>query len=324
MKVVVTRPLPEAGLEALRAAHAVHVHDFGAQKVTEDDLIGLARDAHALLTLLTDPVTARVFDGCPELKVVAQYAVGYDNIDVEAARRRGVVVTHTPGVLTDATADLAFALLLALARRIPAADRYVRDGRFVRWETDVMLGPELRGKTLGIVGMGRIGQAVAQRARGFGMDVVYHNRRPLDAAAEATLGARRVTFDALLAASDVVSLHCALNADSRHLFDAEAFRRMKPTALLVNTARGPVVDEAALVDALAAGEIAGAGLDVFETEPLPADHPLWTMENAILTPHVAAASPRIAERHLETLLENIRRFVAGQDPVTLVDKRKWY
>lgn len=289
MKVVVTRPIPEAGLEALRASHEVHVCDFGARRVTEEDLVEAAHDAAALLTLLSDPVTARVFDGCPHLKVVAQYAVGYDNIDVAAAKARGVVVTHTPGVLTDATADLAFALLMAAARRIPAADRYVREGRFVRWETDVLLGTELRGKTLGIVGLGRIGQAVARRALGFGMRVVYHNRRRLDPTTERLLGARPVSFDALLEESDVVSLHCALNAESRHLFDAEAFRRMKPTAILVNTARGPVVDEAALARALARGEIAAAGLDVFEDEPRV--HPgLLAEERVVLAPRLGSAT----------------------------------
>ena len=311
MKVVVTRPLPEAGLEALRAAHAVHVHDFGAQKVTEDDLIGLARDAHALLTLLTDPVTARVFDGCPELKVVAQYAVGYDNIDVEAARRRGVVVTHTPGVLTDATADLAFALLLALARRIPAADRYVRDGRFVRWETDVMLGPELRGKTLGIVGMGRIGQAVAQRARGFGMDVVYHNRRPLDAAAEATLGARRVTFDALLAASDVVSLHCPSTPETAGLVDADVLDALGPAGYLVNVARGPIVDERALITALGEKRIAGAALDVFWNEP-HVPEALRSLDNVVLLPHTGSTTSEIREERGRKLLANLRAHFSGQ------------
>lgn len=314
MKVVVTRSIPEAGLEALRAAHDVHVHHFGTRKVTEDDLIDLAHDAEAMLSLLSDPVTARVFDGCPKLKVVAQYAVGYDNIDIEAARARGIVVTHTPGVLTDATADMAFALLLAAARRIPEADAYVRRGQFRRWETDVLLGTELRGKTLGIVGMGRIGEAMARRALGFGMKVVYYNRRRANPTVEHVAGARYVSFDELLETSDVVSLHCALNASSRHLFGADAFRRMKPTALLINTARGAVVDEEALVEALARGEIAGAGLDVFEEEPEV--HPgLLEQDRVVLAPHLGSATVEARTQMARMCAEAILATLAGASTI---------
>ena len=288
--VAVTRPLPEAGLAALRAAHTLRRHDPTTDgEADEARLIALAADADALLCTIADPITERVLAGAAPLRIVAQFGVGTDNIDLEAARRHGIVVTNTPGVLTDATADFAFALLLAVARHLRAADVFVRDGRFERWETMLLLGLELRGKTLGIVGMGRIGTAMARRALGFGMQVVYYNRRPANPTDAYLLSARRVEFDELLATSDVISLHCALNAESRHLFDATAFSRMKPGALLINTARGPVVDEAALIAALRDGTLGGAGLDVFEHEPaVPAallDHP-----RVVVAPHLASAT----------------------------------
>lgn len=304
MTVVVTRSIPEAGLEKLRSLHDVRLCDFGTEPVTEEMLIEAGREAEALLTLLSDPVTARVMDGCPRLKVIAQYAVGYDNIDLEAARERGIVVTHTPGVLTDATADLAFALLLGAARRIVEADRFVREGRFKRWETDALLGLELRGRTLGIVGMGRIGEAMARRALGFGMQIIYHNRRRANWTTERILGARLVTFDELLAESDVISIHSSLNPASRGLFDAAAFEKMRRHAILINTARGPIVDEAALVAALEQGQIAGAGLDVFEEEPRV--HPgLLASDRVVLAPHLGSATVETRTRMAEMCAEAI-------------------
>lgn len=315
MNVVVTRPLPEAGLAPLRARYAVTVHELApGTPLTEEQLAAWGRDADALLTLLSDPVSAHVFEACPRLKVVAQFAVGYDNIDLEAARRRGVVVTHTPGVLTDATADFAWALLLAAARRVVEADAYVRAGHFKRWETQALLGMELRGKTLGLVGMGRIGAAVARRALGFGMKVVYHNRRRANPTVERHAGARFVPLEGLLAESDVVSLHCALNAQSRHLIDAAALARMKPTALLVNTARGAVVDEAALAAALHAGTIAGAGLDVFEDEPRV--HPgLLAHPRVVLAPHLASATVEARTAMAHMCAASIEAVLEGHDDV---------
>ena len=290
--VVVTRPLLEDGLQPLRdAGYDVQMpaEEPPAEALGEDFLIDRAREADALIPTVGDPVTARVMDACPRLQIVAQYAVGYDNIDLDAARERGLPVTHTPGVLTDATADFAMALLLAAARHVPQADRFVREDRFDRWETKMMLGMELSGKTLGIVGLGRIGQAVARRALGFGMKVLYHQRSAANPTVERQLSAQRVPFAELLAESDAVSIHCALNDDSRHLFDADAFEKMKPTALLVNTARGAVIDEAALAEALAQGEIAGAGLDVFEEEPQV--HPgLREHDRVVLAPHLGSAT----------------------------------
>jgi lactate dehydrogenase-like 2-hydroxyacid dehydrogenase len=288
--VVVTRPLIENGLADLKNSHTVTVCDppEGATR-TEEELIALADGADVLLTVLADPVTERVFEACPDLQMVAQYAVGVDNIDLEAAEAHDVIVTHTPGVLTDATADLAWALLLAAARHVPTADQYVRDGRFERWETTLLLGTELADKTMGIVGLGRIGSAVARRALGFGMDVVYHNRERANPTVERQVSARYVGLDELLATSDVVSLHCPLNEDSYHLIDAAALDRMKDEAILVNTARGAVVDEDALVEALEAGDIAAAGLDVFEEEPDV--HPgLYDQERAVLAPHLGSAT----------------------------------
>ncbi len=288
--VAVTRPLPEAGLADLWRRHHLEVYDPAAQgEADEDRLIALAQGAEALISTVVDPVSARVLAASTHLRVVAQFGVGTDNIDLEAARAHGLVVTNTPDVLTDATADFAFALLLAVARHLRQAEQVVREGGFRRWETTMLLGLELRGKTLGIVGLGRIGAAMARRALGFGMQVCYFSRRRANPSVERLLSARYVSFEELLERSDVVSLHCALNAESRHLFDAAAFARMKPSALLVNTARGAIVDEAALAEALEAGQLAGAGLDVFEREP--AVHPaLLVHPGVVVAPHLGSAT----------------------------------
>ena len=289
-KIVVTRPLPEAGLADLRAAHPIDVYDPAVHgDADEDQLIALAQDADALIPTVADTISERVLDASPALRIVAQFGVGTDNIDLGAARVRNIIVTNTPGVLTDATADFAFALLLAAARHLRPADQFVRSGTFQRWETTLLLGMELRGKVLGIVGMGRIGRAMARRALGFGMRIVYHNRHRANPTVEREHSARYVAFEDLLEQSDVISLHCALNDDSYHLFGEAALRRMKPTALLVNTARGPIVDEAALVRVLEAGHLGGAGLDVFEQEP--AVHPgLLAYPHVVLAPHLGSAT----------------------------------
>jgi len=313
--VVVTRPLIDDGLAELRDEHTVTVCDppEGAAR-SDDELIALASDADVLLTVLADPVTERVFAACPDLKMVAQYAVGIDNIDLEAAAAHDVVVTHTPGVLSDATADQAWALLLAAARHVPAADQYVRDGRFERWETTLLLGTELSGKTIGIVGLGRIGAATARRALGFGMDVVYHNRSRANPTVERQTSARYVELETLLDTSDVVSLHCPLNADSRHLIDAAALARMKDEAILVNTARGAVVDEAALVEALETGQIAAAGLDVFEDEPEV--HPgLVEQERAVLAPHLGSATKETRRKMAHMCAASILALFDGADEI---------
>lgn len=313
MKVIVTRPIPPAGLSALEA-HDVHVLDFGSSGPTEDQLIEVAHDADALITLLSDPITPYVLQSCPKLRIVSQFAVGYDNIDLDAARRRGVIVTNTPDVLTDATADFAFALLLAVARRILPADRYVRDGQFSRWETDLLLGSDLRGSKLGIVGMGRIGSATARRAIGFGMKVIYHNRRPANPTTARLLSAGYVSIDTLLRESDFVSLHCNLTPETRHLIDRRALQKMKRRAIIVNTARGPIIHEEALVEALRTGEIAGAGLDVFEGEPNV--HPgLMELDNVVMAPHLGSATLETRTKMAEMCSEAILAVLSGSETV---------
>ena len=311
--VAVSRRILEESLAALRGTHVVQMHEPDGDP-TEEYLIDIAQNADALITTVDDRVTERVIDACSHLTIIAQYGVGVDNIDLEAARAHDVLVTNTPGVLTDATADFTWALLLAVARRICAADEFVRDGRFERWGTTLMLGMELRGKTLGIIGLGRIGTAVARRALGFGMKVVYHNRRRANPTVERQHSARYVPLDALLETSDAVSLHCPLNENSHHLIDAAALRRMKETALLINTARGPVVDEAALVAALREGEIAGAGLDVFEREPDV--HPgLVDLERVVLAPHLGSATTEARTRMGEMAAEAALAALSGAEKI---------
>ncbi len=313
--IVATRPLIEDGLSGLREAHTVTVCDPPAGSTRSvDELIALTAGADVLLSVLADPVTERLFNERSALQMVAQYAVGVDNIDLDAAEAHDVVVTHTPGVLTDATADMTWALLLATARHIPAADQYMRDGRFERWETTLLLGTELARKRLGIVGLGRIGGAVARRALGFGMDVVYHNRTPANPTVERQASARYVGLDELLETSDVVSLNCPHNEDSHHLIDAAALDTMKSSALLVNTARGPIVDEDALVEALADDDIAGAGLDVFEEEPDV--HPgLLEQDRVVLAPHLGSATTDARMRMAQMCVASIKAFLDDAESV---------
>lgn len=311
-KIVVTRPIPKNGLDQLRANHEVVVHD----KInwSEEELIKAATGAQALLTMLSDPVSEKVLSALPDLSIVAQYAVGIDNIDLDAAQKNKTAVTHTPGVLTNATADLAFTLLLAAARRIRQADKYVREGAFKRWETMLLLGTELTGKTVGIVGMGRIGAAMARRALGFGMDIVYHNRQPANPTLEHRLSAEYVSFDELLKQSDFVSLHCPLNEKSHHLIDGQALEQMKNSAYLINTARGPVVDEEALVQALEQGSIAGAGLDVYEKEPEV--HPgLVDSDQVVLAPHLGSATTETRGKMAEMCADSILAALSGEDKI---------
>lgn len=313
--IVVTRSLIEGGLRPLHDNHTLTVLEETEEEAqSEGTLARAAAEADVLITTVGDPVTEAVLTAGSRLRLVAQYGVGVDNIDLETAEDRGIVVTNTPGVLTDATADLTWALLLAVARHVKAADQYVRDGRFERWETTLLLGMGMAEKTMGIVGLGRIGAAVARRALGFGMEVVYHNRRRANPTVERQTSARYVDFDELLRISDVVSLHCPLNEESRHLIDGAALRRMKSSAVLVNTARGPVVDEDALVHALETGEIAGAGLDVFEEEPDV--HPgLLEQERVVLAPHLGSATKEARSRMAEMCVESIEAFLTGAETI---------
>jgi lactate dehydrogenase-like 2-hydroxyacid dehydrogenase len=288
--VFVTRVIPAEGLDPVRAACDV---DLWTDELPppRDELLRRVAGVDGLLSLLTDRVDDELLDAAgPQLKVVSNFAVGFDNIDVPALSRRGIPAGNTPGVLTETTADLAFALLMAAARRIPESVDYVRDGRWNTWGPMLLMGVDVHGATLGIVGFGRIGRELARRGRGFGMRILYHDVHPATPEDEAELGAARVELDELLAESDFVSLHVNLTDDTHHLIDADALRAMKPTAVLVNTSRGPVVDPDALTAALRDGQIFAAGLDVTEPEPLPADHPLVGLANCVVVPHIASAS----------------------------------
>ena len=317
-RVLVTREIPEAGLRLLRDAAFVDVWD-GVLPPPRDELLRRVSGVDGLLSLLTDRVDDELLDAAgPQLKVVSNFAVGYDNIDVPACARRGIPVGNTPGVLTEATADLAFTLLMAVARRIPEADAFVREDRWVTWGPLLLLGRDVSGATLGIVGFGRIGREVARRAGGFGMRVLYHDRERAPAEVEAELHATYVDLDTLLAESDFVSIHVSLSAETRHLIDAAALARMKPGSVLINTSRGPVVDQDALTDALRSGHLWGAGLDVTDPEPMRADHPLALMPNCLVVPHVASATERTRDRMAEKAARNVLAGLRGEplpDPV---------
>ena len=295
-RVFVTRRLPGTALTRLAAEHEVDVWPE-RMPPPQDVLRQRAARVDGLLALLTDRVDAALIESCPDLRVISNYAVGSDNVDLEAAAARGIPVGITPDVLTEATADLAFAGLLAAARRLPEALAAVREGRWQTWEPDWLLGHDVHGATLGIVGYGRIGQAVARRAEGFSMRI---------------LATPRVPLDELLAQSDAVTLHVPLTSETRHLIDADALARMKPTAILVNTARGGVVDQQALARALHRGEIAGAALDVTDPEPLPADHPLLEAPNLLVLPHIGSATHTARERMADLAVDNLLAGLAGK------------
>jgi glyoxylate reductase len=306
MNVFVTRPIPEAGMAILRAA-GLEIHLRPEESpIPRDELLAGVAHADALLCMLTDRVDAAVLDAGP-LRVVSNVAVGVDNIDLEAARARGVPVTNTPGALTDATADMAMALLLAVARRVPEGDAMVRRGAFNGWGPMVMLGADLAGATLGIVGPGRIGSAVARRAQAFGMEVIVSDLQD-----HPELGPA-LPIDELLQRADFVSLHCPLTPATRHLLDARRIALMKPSAFLINTARGPVVDEAALVQALRDGALAGAALDVYEQEPTV--HPgLLALPNVVLAPHSASATHRTRDAMARMAASDLVAVLEGRAP----------
>lgn len=300
MKILITQAIDPAGRALLEQAGFTIDERRGAGPIPRAELLERVRGCAGLLSMLTDRIDAEVLDAGP-LKVVANHAVGVDNVDLDAARARGVVVCNTPGVLTEATADFTFALLLALARRVVEGDRFLRAGRFLGWGPQMMLGPELQGAVLGVVGAGRIGRAVARRAEAFGMQVLLHSRRA------------GPSLEELLARADVLSLHVPLTPETHHLIDAAALAAMKPTALLINTARGPVVDEAALVEALQAGQLAGAALDVFEREPQV--HPgLLELENVVLAPHLGSATRPVRRAMAETAARGLVAALGGGAP----------
>lgn len=297
-KVFVSRAIPEKGLSL--------VCDFCDADVWPDEtppsrveLLARVRDVDGLLSLLTDKVDAELMDAAPRLKVVSNMAVGVDNVDVAAATARKIPVGNTPGVLTDATADQTFALLLSAARRVVEGEKYVRAGKWTTWHPQLLLGADLAGATLGLIGFGRIGQAVAKRAQGFGLRVIYH-----DSSAQPVFGALPVDLETLLHESDFISLHVPLTEQTRHMINAGTLRKMKPNAILVNTARGPVVDPQALYSALRSKQIFAAALDVTEPEPLPANSPLLELDNCLIVPHLGSAS-----RHTRDMMA----FLAAQN-----------
>ena len=287
-KVFVTRAIPEKGFELIRDFCEV---DLWPNELppSRTELIQHVRGVDGLLCLLTDQIDSEVMDEAgPQLKVISNHAVGFDNIDVNAATVRKIPVGNTPDVLTDATADFAFALMMSVARRIPESERYVHEGKWKTWGPMTLLGVDLKGATLGLVGFGRIGKAMARRAVGFDMRVIYYS--PHEKKPDPNMKATRVDFETLLKESDFISLHTPLTPDTRHLINSEALSKMKSNAVLVNTSRGPVVDMNALYEALKEKRIFGAGLDVTEPEPLPPDSPLLTLDNIVIAPHIASAS----------------------------------
>ncbi len=313
-KVLVTREIPEAGLRPLE--------DYDLTVLSEapparDELLEAARGAEGVLSNVTEKMDAEFMDAAGDgLKVIANMAVGYDNVDVEAAKERGIVVTNTPGVLDETTADTAFMLLLAAARRLGESERTLRAGNWEWWGPKLFVGVDVWGKKLGIVGMGRIGQAVARRGRGFGMEVLYHNRSRKEDA-EKELDARYADLEELLETADFVSVHTPLTDETRHLIGPGELDKMKPTAVLVNTSRGPVVDEGALADALSEGRIFAAGLDVYEEEPVV--HPkLLQLENAVLAPHIGSGSQETRDGMAVLAAENIVAVLSGEGPKTPV------
>jgi glyoxylate reductase len=314
--VLVTRALPEGWLARLDGHCTMIVGDADTPGLQPPLVAALPRAA-AILCLLTERIDAAVLERAPRLRVVSNMAVGVDNIDVAACTARGIAVGHTPGVLTEATADLAMALLLAVARRLPQAAADARAGRWSTWSPTGWLGADLHGARLGLVGLGQIGTAVARRAHGFGLELTYASPRARPEL-EATLGLRRLPLPELLACSDFVSLHVPLvegfgaSASTRHLVDAQALRRMKPTAFLINTARGPVVDPEALGQALRAGTIAGAALDVTDPEPLPPEHPLYACPNLLIVPHIGSATVGTRRRMAELAADNVLAGLEGR------------
>lgn len=310
--VFITRPIFESVVTRI-ASQCEVTRNAEDRNLSRAELFAGLAGCQGVLTQLTDRMDREAMDHAPDLRVIANIAVGYDNVDVPAATERGILVTNTPGVLTETTADFAFALLLAAARRMIEADTFARTGQWKQWKLDLLLGTDAHHATLGIVGLGRIGKAVARRARGFAMQVLYASPRLAAPEIEQELGARYVSLETLLRESDFVSLHVPLKPETRHLIGAPQLARMKKTAILINTTRGPVVDEEALVAALREGRICGAGLDVFEKEP--EIHPgLPGLPNVVLAPHLGSASRQTRLRMVELAAENLLAALDGQTP----------
>ncbi len=324
IRVLMTQLVPEKAVvrleEAVRGEGVLDINPEQDRIWTKAELIDKlkAGDYNVLYCMLTNPIDAEVMDAAPDLKIIANVAVGYNNVDVAEATRRGIAVTNTPGVLTDTTADFAFALLMAVARRIVEADRFLRAGKFHGWGPMMMMGQDVHGKTLGIIGFGRIGRAVARRASGFDMPVLYYDRAPADPDTEKALNARSVPMEELLEWSDYVTIHTDYNPETHHLIGKPELERMKPTAYLVNTSRGACVDEAALVNALKNNIIAGAALDVFEREP-QINPGLLELDNVVIVPHIASASLETRTEMALMAANNIIVAMRGERPPNIVN-----
>lgn len=320
-KVFVTRKIPQEGLDMITGRFDVSVWP-SEHPPSREELIDKATDCQGLITLLSDPIDADLMGQLSSLKVIAQYAVGYDNIDVEEATRKGIIVTNTPGVLTETTADLTWSLIMATKRRIVEADRYVRGGKWnVAWGPELLLGTDIHGATLGIIGMGRIGQAVAKRVQGFNMRVLYHSQDQNEetAALEELVGAQSTSLDTLLRESDIVSVHVPLTSETHHLISEKELAMMKEGSILVNTSRGPVVDQDALYHALSSGQIGGAGLDVFREEPISKDSPLLGLPNTVLVPHIGSASKKTRATMATMCATNIIAAFKNERPPNIVN-----
>ena len=318
-RIVVTGKIPSAGLTALHDAGLSPITWDHDHQITRTELLEFVKGAEVLITLLTEKVDDELIDAAgPQLKAVCNVAVGYNNIDVAACTRRNVQVTNTPGVLTDATADIAFGLILMVTRRLGEGERVIRSNQPWQWGMNFMLGVGIQNRQLGIIGMGAIGIATARRARAFGMTIAYFSRSPIDKKIAAELNATQLSLDDLLVSSDVVSVHCPSNDATHHLIGASQLKMMKPTAFLVNTARGPIVNEQQLVDALDAGEIAGAGLDVFEFEP-KVNAGLLNHENVVLIPHLGSATQETRAAMATLAATNAIAISNSQKPPTPVN-----
>lgn len=317
MKVFVTRQIPQKGLEMLKARFEVEI-GASDRNLSRREICEGTKDADALVCLLSDAIDEEILSGAKKLKIIANYAVGYNNINVEYAKEHGIFVTNTPGVLTETTADLTWALMLSVARRIVEADKFTRSGKFKGWEPELMLGSDIFGKTLGVIGAGRIGQAVMKRAIGFGMRVIYYSKSRLPLDIESNLNASYVSLEKLLKEADFVSLHVPLTKNTYHMIGEDQLSLMKRTAYLVNTARGPVVDEEALVKFLKEKRIAGAALDVFENEPLLTPG-LTELDNVVITPHIGSASKETREKMSVIVAENVIAALEGKIPPNCVN-----
>ncbi len=317
-RIYITRPLPEAAMRILEGHVDYHLWDREAEPVRRETLLKEVVDVDGIICLITEKIDAEVIERAHRCRVIAQVAVGYDNIDVAAATRRGIFVTNTPGVLTETTADMGWAILMATARRVVEGDKFTRSGRWKAWELMGFTGQDVHGATLGIVGLGRIGAALARRARGFAMPVLYHNRKRAEAL-EREVGATYVPLDDLLRRSDFVIVSCALTPETRHLIGERELGLMKPSAVLVNIARGPIVDQRALYRALVDRKIWAAGLDVFEVEPVPMDEPLLKLDNVVIPPHLGSASTATRTKMATMAAENCLAGVTGKVPPNVVN-----